>query len=116
MCVAVAPANLAANWWTVPVLCGLAVMNGVLEEVVMLGFLFNRLGRMGWVPAAYLLASALIRGTYHLYQGFGPTLGNLVMGLVFVWLYRRGGRLMPLLIAHALLDTVGFLAPQLLAG
>jgi len=33
-----------------------------------------------------------------------------------VWLYRRGGRLMPLLIAHALLDTVGFLAPQLLAG
>ena len=61
-------------------------------------------------------ASAVVRARYHLYQGFGPALGNLVMGLVFVWLYRRGGRLMPLLIAHALLDTVGVLAPQLLAG
>lgn len=111
----VAPANLAANWWTVPVLCGLAVMNGVLEEVVMLGFLFNRLGRMGWVPAAYLLASALIRGTYHLYQGFGGFAGNVVMGLVFGLLYLKWGRVMPLVVAHVVLDLFSFVGYALLA-
>ena len=29
----VSPANLSENWWTVPVLIGLAAMNAVLEEV-----------------------------------------------------------------------------------
>ena len=38
----VSPANLAANWWTVPVLIGAALMNAVLEEVVMIGFWFVR--------------------------------------------------------------------------
>jgi len=38
----VSPANLAENWWTVPVLIGLAAMNAVLEEVIMIGFWFTR--------------------------------------------------------------------------
>lgn len=111
----VAAANLAANWWTVPVLVALALTNGVLEEVVMLGYLFNRLRLIGWGPVAYLLTSALLRGSYHLYQGFGGFVGNVVMGVVFGMAYLRFRRVMPLVIAHALLDVAAFVGYAALA-
>ncbi len=41
-------------------------------------------------------------------QGFGPFIGNFVMGVLFAWLYTRTRRVMPLVIAHALLDIVAF--------
>ncbi len=104
----VAPANLAENWWTVPVLVGLAAMNGILEEVVMLGYLLTRFDQMGWRPWLGIGASALVRGSYHLYQGFGGFVGNLVMGVIFGWLYRRFGRVMPLVVAHTILDIASF--------
>lgn len=111
----VAPANLAQHWWTIPVLVGLACMNGVLEEVVMLGFLLTRFDQLKLNPWTGILISALIRGSYHLYQGFGGFLGNVVMGLVFGYLYRRWGRVMPLVIAHVILDLVSFIGYALLA-
>jgi membrane protease YdiL (CAAX protease family) len=52
--------------------------------------------------------SSVVRGSYHLYQGFGGFVGNLVMGLVFCRAYRRWGRVMPLVVAHGLIDTVTF--------
>ncbi len=111
----VAPANLAENWWTVPVLAGLAVMNGVLEEVIMLGFLFARFVRLRWTPWSYVLTSAVIRGAYHLYQGFGGFVGNLIMGVVFGLLYLRWRRVGPLVVAHVILDLVSFIGYALLA-
>ncbi|MDN5570580.1 MAG: CPBP family intramembrane metalloprotease [Propionibacteriaceae bacterium] len=111
----VSPANLAENWWTVPVLAGYAVMNGVLEEVVMLAFLLRRFAQLRWTPWVALVVSAVIRGSYHLYQGFGGFLGNIVMGLVFGYLYRRWGRVMPLVVAHIILDLVSFIGYALLA-
>lgn len=104
------------TWWTVPLLVLSALRHSLVEEVVVVAFLCDRLRRLGWSWWLVAVTSAVVRASYHLYQGIGPAVGNLVMGLVFVWLYRRGGRLMPLLIAHALLDTVGFLAPQLPAS
>ncbi len=62
------------------------------------------------------MASSVLRGTYHLYQGFGAGLGNLVMGLVFGYAWTRTGRLWPLVIAHGLIDTVAFVGYALLAG
>lgn len=111
----VQPANLAANWWTIPVLAGLAVMNGVLEEVVMLAFLFTRLAQLRWRPWQIVALSAVIRGAYHLYQGFGGGLGNLVMGLVFGLFYLRWRRVGPLVVAHVILDLVSFIGYALLA-
>lgn len=111
----VSPANLAEHWWTIPVLAGLAVMNGVVEEVIMLGFVLCRLAQVRVNPWLAILASALVRGAYHLYQGFGGFLGNVVMGLVFGWLYRRWGRVMPLVVAHVLLDLVAFIGYALVA-
>lgn len=104
------------HWWSVPVLILSALRHSVVEEIIVVAFLCDRLRRIGWSWFAIALVTAVFRASYHLYQGPGPALGNLVMGLVFVWVYRRYGRLAPLLIAHALLDITGFLLPQLLAG
>ncbi len=111
----VQPANLAANWWTIPVLIGLAVMNGVLEEVVIVGFFYTRMRQAGWAIAAIVVVSALIRGAYHLYQGFGGGVGNVLMGLVFGLAYLKFKRVGPLVVAHVLLDLVAFIGYSLLA-
>ncbi len=110
----IAAANLTAVWWTVPVLILAAIQNSVLEEVVMVGYLFTRWGQLGWSPAVIIAVSALIRGAYHLYQGFGGFVGNVVMGVLFGIVYRRTGRVGPLIVAHALLDVVAFVGYALL--
>jgi membrane protease YdiL (CAAX protease family) len=50
----------------------------------------------------------VLRGSYHLYQGYGPFLGNVAMGVVFGWCYARFGRTAPLVVAHMILDVVSF--------
>lgn len=108
--------NLNAAWWTVPVLLLQAVKNGVLEEMLLLGFFWDRLEKLRWSPWAIIVGLAVFRGSYHLYQGFGPFVGNVLMGLIFGWLYMRRRRVMPFVGAHFLLDAVGFLVPGILRG
>jgi membrane protease YdiL (CAAX protease family) len=111
----VSPANLAENWWTVPVLVGLAAMNAILEEVVMIGFWFTRARQLAWPVWVVVVSSALVRGGYHLYQGFGGFVGNLVMGLVFGLVYLRVKRIGPLVVTHFILDLVAFVGYSLVA-
>jgi membrane protease YdiL (CAAX protease family) len=105
---------LAAVWWTVPVLVLSALQNALLEEVVVVGYLMERLRDLRWRTPAVLAASALLRGSYHLYQGIGPFVGNVVMGLVFAEYYRRRRRTMPLVVAHTVLDVVAFVGYALI--
>ncbi|MGA5424800.1 CPBP family intramembrane glutamic endopeptidase [Streptomyces lavendulocolor] len=112
----VVPEALPDVWWKYPVLILSAVQNSVLEEVIVVGYLLRRLDQLGWSPVAALAASSVLRGSYHLYQGIGGFIGNMVMGAVFVLLYRRWGRVGPLVAAHALLDIVAFVGYALLAG
>ncbi|ADG76326.1 Abortive infection protein [Cellulomonas flavigena DSM 20109] len=99
---------LNAAWWTIPVLVLAALQNALLEEVVAVGYLMERLREMRWGTPAIIAASALLRGAYHLYQGWGPFVGNVVMGVVFAEYYRRRRRVMPLVVAHTALDVVAF--------
>ncbi|MEO3762546.1 CPBP family intramembrane glutamic endopeptidase [Streptomyces sp. B5E4] len=112
----VVPESLPDVWWKIPVLILSAVQNSVVEEVIVVGYLLRRLDQLGWTPTASLAASSLLRGTYHLYQGIGGFIGNAVMGVVFVLLYRRWGRVGPLVAAHAFIDIVAFVGYALLAG
>lgn len=105
---AIIPSALDAYWWTVPVLILSAMRHAVLEEVIVVGYLLDRFGKFGWSMPLAIAASSVLRGSYHLYQGFGPFIGNAVMGVVFAWLYTRTRRVMPLVIAHALLDIAAF--------
>jgi membrane protease YdiL (CAAX protease family) len=105
----VIPAALDATWWTVPILLLSALRAGVTEEVIVVGYLFARLRDLGWARWQIILSAALLRGTYHLYQGFGAFIGNIAMGILFGWLYDRYGRLLPLVFAHVLIDAVIFI-------
>jgi membrane protease YdiL (CAAX protease family) len=112
----VAAQGLPDEWWRTPVLVLGALENAVLEEVVVLGFVLHRLRQLNWSWPSAIVTSALIRGSYHLYQGVGGFVGNVVMGLLFGWLFKRWGRVMPMIVAHALIDTVAFIGYAILAG
>jgi uncharacterized protein len=104
----IVPAPEQVYSWTIPILLLSALQNAVVEEVIAVGYLMTRLRDLRWGPWAAIAASAALRGTYHLYQGFGQALGNAVMGAIFAWWFHRTGRLWPLLVAHTLLDVVAF--------
>jgi membrane protease YdiL (CAAX protease family) len=104
----VVPTALDQYWWTVPILLLSAVRAGVTEEIIVVGYLFARLRDLGWGTWAIILSTALLRGTYHLYQGFGAFAGNFAMGVLFGWLYSRSGRVLPLVIAHIVIDAAIF--------
>jgi len=112
----VIPEALPLVFWTVPVLLLAAVENALLEEVVVVGYLVTRLGELGWSLRLIVATSALLRGSYHLYQGFGGFVGNVVMGIVFALFFVRIKRVGPLIVAHALLDIVAFVGYALLRG
>ena len=104
----VIPTALDAYWWTVPILLLSAARAGISEEIIVIGYLFARLRDLGWGRWQIVLGSALLRGTYHLYQGFGAFVGNVAMGLLFGWLYTKYGRVLPFVIAHVVIDAAIF--------
>jgi len=108
------PAALQPLWWAVPVLILKAVENAVLEEVIVVGYLITRLRQLGLRLWHIVAISAVLRGSYHLYQGFGAFLGNAIMGVVFALFFVRVKRVMPLIVAHTLLDVVAFVGYTLL--
>ncbi|QHC02400.1 CPBP family intramembrane metalloprotease [Epidermidibacterium keratini] len=109
----VAASGLEGYWWTIPVLILAAIQNAVLEQIVVVGFLMTRLRQLGWGMWPTIITSAVLRGTYHLYQGFGGFIGNIVMGIVFAYWFEKKRRLMPLIVAHSLLDISAFVGYQL---
>jgi membrane protease YdiL (CAAX protease family) len=104
----IAASNLNDVWWAVPILVLAALKNAILEEVIGVGYLVTRLRQLAWRPAAIIGAHALLRGTYHLYQGFGGFIGNAVMGAVFALCFLKWKRTGPLVVAHTLLDIAAF--------
>lgn len=101
-------AGLASYWWTVPVLLLSALRAGLQEEVIILGYLFERLRELGWGRWQIMVAAAILRGSYHLYQGFGAFVGNFLMGMLFGFLYTRTRRVLPFVIAHFVIDAAIF--------
>lgn len=131
------------SWYQVPVLLLSAARHALLEEVIVGAWLVDRLGYLQQLRGAALsrdpapslpapvasegglllptrvwtvvISLAVLRGAYHLYQGVGPGLGNAAMGVVFTLVLLRYRRVAPLVVAHFLLDAVGFVGYPLLA-
>lgn len=101
----VVPVPPLGHWWTVPVLVLNAIEAALLEEIVVVAYLVTRLRQLGFTESASVGASALLRGTYHLYQGWGGFLGNLAMGALFGTVFSRTRRVWPIVVAHLLLDV-----------
>lgn len=91
-----------------------ALANGFGEELVVVAYLCTRLRQLGWKPWQFIAASAVLRGSYHLYQGVSAGVGNIVMGVVFAYYFHRTGRVWPLVLAHFLIDAVAYIAYPLL--
>lgn len=84
----------------------LSLTAGVCEESYFRGFLIRVLHEQG--PAlpltAALLASSLIFGLGHLYQGAKGVLGTTIGGAMFGLLFLLTGSLIPGVVLHALID------------
>ena len=106
--VTIVPSSLPDVWYRIPVLVVSALQNATSEEIIVMGYVLTRLAQLGWTRERAIGAAAVLRGSYHLYQGFGGFLGNAVMGVIFGWWFTRTRRVLPLLIAHFLLDAVSF--------
>lgn len=91
-----------------------ALANGFGEELVVVAYLCTRLRQLGWKPWQFIAASAVLRGSYHLYQGVSAGVGNIVMGVVFAYYFHKTGRVWPLVLAHFLIDAVAYIAYPLL--
>jgi membrane protease YdiL (CAAX protease family) len=104
----IVPSALQSAWWSIPVLILSAIQNAIEEEVIVVGYVITRLKSFGWRLPAVIAASAVLRGSYHLYQGFGAFVGNAVMGVVFALFFLRFKRVTPLIVAHSLLDIAAF--------
>jgi membrane protease YdiL (CAAX protease family) len=109
-------ASLPDVWWRIPVLLLSALQDGILEEVLVLGYLLSRLRLLGVRPAPAVAISAVFRGSYHLSQGFGPFIGNVIMGVIFGVLFLRWRRTNPFIIAHTLINAVAFIGYTYLAA
>ena len=108
--------GIADIWYRYPILVLQGIQNGVLEEIVMIGYLLTRFRQLNWPTWRAILVSALIRGSYHTYQGVGGFVGNLIMGALFGWWFSRTKRVLPLVIAHSVIDIVSFVGYAALHG
>ena len=111
----VSPAGIGARPWALALLVLAAIANAVAEEVVVVAWLTTRLGQLGAPQWVQVVVASVLRGSYHLYQGPSAGVGNVAMGLLFTTFFVRTRRLWPLVIAHALIDTVAFVGAALLA-
>ena len=109
-------ASLPDVWWRIPVLLLSALQDGILEEVLVVGYLLSRLRLLGVSPAWAVAIAAVLRGSYHLHQGIGPFIGNVILGVIFGVLFLRWRRTNPMIIAHTLINSVAFIGYTLLAG
>nr|WP_199343481.1 CPBP family intramembrane glutamic endopeptidase [Corynebacterium diphtheriae] len=98
------------HFWTIPVLLLLSFAHAFAEEIVVVKWLSTRLNQLGHGLIFTLVVSALLRGSYHLYQGVSAGIGNVIMGLIYGWFYLRyrPTSIWPLIIGHFLIDAVAF--------
>lgn len=87
----------------------LAIMAGVVEEIVVLGFSYRCLERLGLSDRTILVLLILLRLSYHVYYGVA-VLSLLPWAWLSVVYYRRYRRLWPVIVGHALWDTWAFLS------
>ena len=112
----VVPSTLDDAWWEIIVLLIWSAANAFSEEIVVVMWLITRLEQLRIPPWVALLLSAVLRGSYHLYQGWSAGQGNIIMGLIFGAYYLKTRRVWPLILGHFLIDAVAFVGYSLLRG
>jgi len=86
-----------------------SVVNGVFEELFVVGYVMSALARMQKSTWFCVNVSTALRLAYHLYQGPLGVLSVVPTGLIFAFWFARTKRLWPIIGAHILMDTVALL-------
>ncbi len=97
---------LPQSWlerWTFALVC---ITAGVCEEYLFRGFVVDYFRRAPYdLPlAAAALASVILFGAGHMYQGVKGALSTVVMGFLFVILVLGFQSLWPAIVLHAMID------------
>jgi len=94
-------------WFLIPVAWGSAAVG---EELLARGFLLHRIEGLTGTLAAVVLQAAIF-AVAHFYQGIMGIVNVFVLALVFGVVYLRCGRnLLPLILAHGLIDSFSLTA------
>jgi membrane protease YdiL (CAAX protease family) len=96
-------------WFRVADALTLAVTAGITEEVVVRGYAQTRLEQLRAPTAVILLLPTGLWAALHLYQGVGPAVIILCLGLVYAVYFHRTRRLWPLVVAHGAFDLTQLL-------
>jgi membrane protease YdiL (CAAX protease family) len=88
------------------VFCGLAFTAGICEEFFYRGFVFAALSELSTPTWAILLASSVLFGFAHAYQGRGGILSTLLLGIVFGTVRILYHSLVPVILWHIAVDLV----------
>lgn len=83
------------------------LFNPWAEELVVRGFLMTEVTALAGVRTA-VIASTLVQVSYHLYQGWLNAAGIAVVFFGFSLYYARTRRLLPIVVAHTLMDLMSF--------
>lgn len=83
----------------------LSLVNPVFEEIIVVGYVFKALEKK-YHRLFIIGLSALLRYSYHTYQG-SIALTILPMGILYAYVYWRWRKLYPLILAHGLEDLIG---------
>ena len=82
------------------------IANSVAEELVMRAYLIDRLEKLFGKAWIAVLVSALLFGSYHIYQGLTGLVTATMFGVFFGLHYARYRKLLPLVIGHTLYNLV----------
>jgi membrane protease YdiL (CAAX protease family) len=78
------------------------IASGFSQELVMRGYLLTRLEQLLSSTLGAVIITSVLFGSYHLYQGLGPAITDVGLGLVYAIAFCIFRRLWPLCAAHAL--------------
>jgi len=100
-------AGLLAGQMALPIIIINSIINGIFEELMEVGYIIKVTERYGMWSAVFI--SALIRTVLHFYLGAAGMACVLVIGVTFGLVYWKLRQLWPLIVAHILIDIIGFL-------
>jgi len=94
---------------------GLALLVGLAEEAVFRAYFITRLRRSGLGLWVSILISAAAFGVIHWPDGWVAVVGNTIFwGIPTGYYFCRRGSILPLIIAHAFVDALAFVASYLI--
>jgi len=85
-----------------------SLATGYCEELFFRSYLIRRLEQGGLPPLWAALASSLLFGSGHSYQGIVGLVSGSLLGLYFSWRWLKSGNIHEIAIGHGLFDVAAF--------